>query len=70
VKAIWLSQYCRIGESAVASPTLIRAVKRDVAPGGLDRLLGSDERPCTVAYWMNVVKETRPGFSSKLRQVS
>jgi transposase len=47
--------YRRIGESALASPTLIRAVKRDFAAGGLDRLLGTEEPPCTVAYWLIVV---------------
>ena len=47
--------YRRIGESALASPTLIRAVKRDFAAGGLDRLLGTEEPPCSVAYWLIVV---------------
>lgn len=47
--------YRRIGEAALASPTLIRAVKWDFTAGGVDQVLGTEEPPFTVAYWLIVV---------------
>src|SRR5439155_19775314 len=47
--------YRDIGAAALASPSLVRAVKRDYAAGGLDRVLGRDQNPATVAGWLNYV---------------
>jgi transposase len=47
--------YRGIGEATLASPTLVRAVKRDFASGGVDRVLGAEEQSFTVAYWLIVV---------------
>jgi hypothetical protein len=44
-----------IGVATLASPSLARAVKRDFAAGGLDRVLGREVRPVTVAQWLIVV---------------
>jgi len=44
--------YRGIGAAALASPTLVRAVKRDYAAGGLDRVLGRQPRPVLVAQWL------------------
>lgn len=47
--------YRAIAEAVFASPTLVRAVKKDFAAGGVARVLGREERPFTVAYWLIVV---------------
>jgi putative transposase len=47
--------YRGIGEAAFASPTMIRAVKKSFAAGGVARVLGAEERPFAVAYWLIVV---------------
>jgi transposase len=47
--------YRNIGASAFVSPTLVGAVKRDYAAGGIDRVLGQEPRPCVVAFWLMVV---------------
>jgi transposase len=47
--------YRRLGQTAYASPTLIRAVKSDFAKGGVDRVLGTDPRPVAVPYWLIIV---------------
>jgi transposase len=47
--------YRRIREGALASPTLIAAVKRDFRSGGLDRVLQMERRDVSVAYWLIVV---------------
>jgi transposase len=47
--------YRDIGMMALASPSLVRAVKRDYAEGGLDRVLGRESRQVTVAYWLIIV---------------
>lgn len=47
--------YRGIGQAALASPTMVRAVKKDFAAGGLRRVLGTDEQSYTVAYWLIVV---------------
>src|SRR5262249_44286161 len=41
--------------AALASPSLVRAVKRDYAAGGLDRVLGREVRPVVVAHWLLIV---------------
>jgi len=47
--------YRGIGVATFASPTMIRSVKRNFAAGGVARVLGVEERPFTVAYWLIVV---------------
>jgi putative transposase len=47
--------YRQIGRAAFASPTLIAAVKRDFQSGGLARVLESEPRQVSVAYWLIVV---------------
>jgi hypothetical protein len=47
--------YRRIGAATWASPTLIAAVKRDWAAGGVPSVLGTDPRPYLVQYWLIVV---------------
>lgn len=47
--------YRQIAAATWASPTLVRAVKRDFAAGGVARVLGARERPFTVPYWLVVV---------------
>jgi putative transposase len=47
--------YRDIGTAALASPSLVRAVKRDYAAGGVDRVLGREAKPVTVAQWLIVV---------------
>jgi len=44
--------YRDIGSSALVSPTLIAAVRRDFAAGDVERVLGREPRPCVVAYWL------------------
>jgi len=47
--------YRQIGEATFASSTLIAAVKRDFCDGGLERVLGTEKRTVSVAYWLIVV---------------
>lgn len=47
--------YRQIAAAALASPTMIRAVKKDWAAGGTARVLGTDEQPYVVAYWLVAV---------------
>ena len=47
--------YREIGSAALASPSLVRAVKRDYAQGGLKRALGREGKPVTVAHWLIIV---------------
>jgi putative transposase len=47
--------YRQIGRGAFASPTLIAAVKRDFRNGGMARVLESEPRRVSVAYWLIVV---------------
>lgn len=47
--------YRQIGKAALASPTLIAAVKRDFYAGGLARALQSEHREMSIAYWLIVV---------------
>jgi hypothetical protein len=47
--------YRDIGIAALASPGLVRAVKRDYTTGGLDFALGRAAKPVTVAHWLIVV---------------
>lgn len=47
--------YRRIGAATWASPTLVAAVKRDWAAGGVPRVLGTEPPPYVVGYWLIVV---------------
>jgi len=47
--------YRDIGAATLASPSLVRAVKRGYAAGGLDRALGLASRPVAVAPWLVAV---------------
>jgi putative transposase len=47
--------YRDISASALVSPTLVAAVKRDYATGGADRVLGREPRPWVVAHWLILV---------------
>ena len=47
--------YREIGAAALASPNLVRAVKRDYAQGGLNRALGRESKSVTVAHWLIIV---------------
>jgi len=47
--------YRQLRAATAASPTLVRAVKRDYAGGGLDRALGRGPRPVAVAFWLVLV---------------
>src|ERR1700724_819174 len=47
--------YRDIQASAWVSPTLVAAVKRDFATGGVERALGREPRTCIVAYWLILV---------------
>jgi putative transposase len=47
--------YREIMAAALASPTMISAVKRDWQAGGTARVLGTEERQFVVAYWLVVV---------------
>jgi putative transposase len=44
--------YRQIGAAALASPTLIGAVKRDFAAGGADRVLGREAPVVAVPWWL------------------
>src|SRR4051812_34389368 len=48
--------YREITAAALASPTMIRAVKKDWEAGRAGRVLGMEERPFVVAYWLIVVR--------------
>jgi transposase len=45
--------------ATLASPTMIRNVKREFAAGGVARVLGSEPRPGVVAWWLIVVVRWR-----------
>jgi putative transposase len=47
--------YRQIRAITFASPTLIRAIKRDFTAGGLDRVLGRQTPVTTIANWLLVV---------------
>ena len=47
--------YRGIGKATFASATMIASVKRNFSAGGVARVLGSEERPVVVAYWLIVV---------------
>lgn len=47
--------YRGIGQAALASPSLVRAVKKEFVAGGVRRVLGSEDQPYTVASWLIVV---------------
>lgn len=47
--------YRDIGAVAFASPTLVRAVKRDFAVGGVEHVLGQPGPAVTMAWWLMVV---------------
>src|SRR5437879_6287799 len=47
--------YREIAAAMFASPSLIAAVKRDFAAGGVDRVLGRELTPCVVASWLILV---------------
>src|SRR3974390_2879725 len=47
--------YRDISAAALASPSLVWAVKRDYAAGGLDRALGREAQPVAVARWLVIV---------------
>lgn len=55
--------YRQIGTAALASPTLIAAVKRDFQSGGLARVLQRERRETSVAYWLIVVMRWLVSFS-------
>ena len=47
--------YREITAATLASPTMIRAVKKDWEAGGVACVLGTQEQPFVVAYWLIVV---------------
>lgn len=47
--------YREIAAAALASPTMIRAVKKDWETGRTVRVLGTEERSFVVAWWLIVV---------------
>lgn len=47
--------YREIGAATLASPTMIRAVKKDWTAGGVGCVLGTQEQPFVVAGWLMVV---------------
>lgn len=47
--------YREIGSAALASPTMISAVKKDWEAGRTARVLGIEERSFVVAYWLIIV---------------
>jgi hypothetical protein len=47
--------YREITAATLASPTMIRAVKKDWAAGGVPCVLGTQEQPFVVAWWLIVV---------------
>jgi putative transposase len=57
--------YRRIREATLASPTLIAAVRRDFETGGLARVLGTEQRAISVAYWLIVVMRWLLSFTPR-----
>jgi transposase len=57
--------YRQIGSAALASPTLIAAVKRDFQTGGLARVLGTQRRTVSVPYWLIVVMRWLLSFTPR-----
>jgi putative transposase len=55
--------YRQIVTAALASPTLIAAVKRDFQSGGLARVLHGEGRETSVAYWVIVVMRWLVSFT-------
>jgi transposase len=47
--------YREITAATLASPTMIRAVKKDWEAGGVSCVLGTQEQPLVVAWWLIVV---------------
>jgi len=47
--------YRAIGDATFASPTLVSAVRRDFAAGGLERVLRCEPRSVSVPFWLMVV---------------
>jgi transposase len=47
--------YREIAAAALASPTMISAVKQDWRAGGIARVLGTEEQPFVIAYWLIAV---------------
>jgi putative transposase len=47
--------YHEISAAMFASPSLIAAVKRDFAAGGVARVLGHEHPPCVVASWLMLI---------------
>jgi putative transposase len=47
--------YREITSATLASPTMIRSVKKDWEAGGVSRVLGTEEQPFVLAYWLIVV---------------
>ena len=47
--------YRAIGKAALASPTLVRNVKRNFADGGVTRVLRAEPQTVTIASWLIVV---------------
>jgi putative transposase len=47
--------YRELDAAMFASPSLVAAVKRDFAAGGVDRVLGQEPKPVTVASWLILV---------------
>ena len=47
--------YRGIMDAALVSPTMVAAVKRDFAAGGIAQVLGQEPRPVVIASWLMVV---------------
>jgi DDE superfamily endonuclease/Winged helix-turn helix len=57
--------YRDIGASVLVSPTLVAAVRRDFAAGGMDRVLGRERRSCVIAYWLILVAQFLIGHTPR-----
>jgi transposase len=57
--------YRDIVASAFVSPTLVNAVKRDYAAGGVERVLGQQRWACVVAYWLILVTRWLVGHTPR-----
>jgi transposase len=57
--------YRQIGTATLASPTLIAAVKRDFRNGGVARVLQTERRETSVAYWLIVVMRWLLSFTPR-----
>jgi hypothetical protein len=57
--------YRQIGSAALASPTLIAAVKHDFQTGGVARVLGTQRRTVSVPYWLIVVMRWLLSFTPR-----